>query len=635
MSARHSIAPPLLVVLLCLAAVAAVAEPVRVAFIQDGPIEQFEEVRDLLIDELFALTRGEFDVEIVTVGGGWTRQGIEQAFADAYADPGIDLVLGFGFATNQIMVSRERFPKPTFLPLVFDATLTNAPGDGVTSGKRNLSYLAERVTFEEELGTYLRIVDFQYAALLVDELILESIPEIRGTIRAAGAALGIRFHLIAHDGVDHDLLARLPGDIDAVIYTGLPRLPGAAFDTLVQGLIERRLPGFSLADQSAVLRGLLASETVETDWRRLARRNALNMQAVLLGEPASAQPVYFEGRQELTINLATARELGLSPRFDVLSEATLVNAEPPAQGPEFTLAEVGRLALEANLDLRAAAIDVETSRSDLRIARSALRPQLSLSGATTRRREAAPGTPALFPDRITDGALTLSQNIYSDDTYANLDISRSLADAAGAGFTAASLDTVRFAGLAFIDVLRARTLLDIRRQDLTLTKSNLDLARDRVRVGTATNADVFRWQSNLANARAAVLRARAGVDQSREALNRVLNRPLDAPFQVGAVAARDPFVVRTETFDELVNSPRTLYWLIDYLVDLALPRPRQFGAPPPAAEQRQREIQRRDPVVVAAARRLAERVGVLGRQRQVRQPEVAAAVHDFARLRID
>ena len=351
-----------------------------------------------------------------------------------------------------------------------------------------------------------------------------------------------------------------------------------------------------MADRESVVRGLLASDTVETDWKRLARRNALNMQAVMLGERASAQPVFFEGKQELTINMATARAIGLSPRFDVLSEATILNREPAPTGPEFDLASVALLALDQNLDLRVAGLDVAAAERDVAVARSGLLPQLSLGASATQRREPADGAFALFPERSTDGSLTLDQTIYSDDAYAALDIQRQTESAIAAVYTATERDTVFNATLAYIDALRAMTILSIQQENLALTKSNLEIARDRVRVGTTSNADVYRWESNLANARADVLRARASVDQAREALNRVVHRPIDAPFQLRPAAADDPFTMSKELFDELVTSPRVFQWTVDWMVERTLeyaPELRQLDALI-AAKEREFVNRRRD-----------------------------------------
>lgn len=546
--------------------------PVTVGVVFDGEQYQFVHVAEIFKRELLALTEGEFDVDFIDYRGNWTRDSIVAAFDQAYANPDVDLVLAMGFAANQIMVSREQFPKPTFLPLVFDAELTGAPteANGNGSGKRNLNYLTGRVPLEQELKAYQRIVNFDKAVVFVDALIAESIPNLGLAMGKVGEIVGVSFSYVEHDGQDHDLATRVPPDAQAVLYTGLPRMPDPALDKLIADLNRAGIPSFSISERVMVDRGMLAADTVDTDWQRLGRRNALGMQSVLLGESTSKQSIFFTGKQELTINMNTARLLNLSPRFDVLSEATLLFSEPPPSGPILSLKSVAEMALQANLDLQSQAINIATAEQDVRLADSGLLPQLSL-GASRLQRKTGPNVNAgLFPETSVDGNLSLSQVVYSDDVFADKAIARFNKDAVTEGYQSQALDILNEATQAYIDVLRAQNQLNIQQQNLELTKSNLDLARDRVRLGASSNADVFRWESNLAISRSQVLQADASLRQAREVLNRVLNRPVTDPFTAQPASVNDPFVMSMTEFDRLVNSPRTFGWLADFAVEFGL-----------------------------------------------------------------
>ncbi len=62
------------------------------------------------------------------------------------------------------------------------------------------------------------------------------------------------------------------------------------------------------------------------------------------------------------------------------------------------------------------------------------------------------------------------------------------------------LDVAQESGVAYLNVLRARTSLRIQRDNLMLTRSNLELARVRESVGYAARDEVFRWQNERATA---------------------------------------------------------------------------------------------------------------------------------------
>ena len=85
--------------------------------------------------------------------------------------------------------------------------------------------------------------------------------------------------------------------------------------------------------------------------------------------------------------MATARKIGLSPSFDVMGEAVLLNQEAEVTGRQYGLVEIARLALQENQDLRAEAFGVEAGLRDIATARSSLLPSVDLSAGYTRRKE--------------------------------------------------------------------------------------------------------------------------------------------------------------------------------------------------------------------------------------------------------
>ena len=169
------------------------------------------------------------------------------------------------------------------------------------------------------------------------------------------------------------------------------------------------------------------AEAPASDWRRLARRNALNMHSVLHGEPAEQQPVSFKSKRRLTINMATARAIGISPRFDIMNEAILLHEEPAPQGRPLTLATVAREAIEANLDLRAAALGLEVGQTEVKQAQARLLPQINTSLDYSQLNDDSTSVVSgAAAERSSTAAITLSQLLYSDTIHANVEIQRYL-----------------------------------------------------------------------------------------------------------------------------------------------------------------------------------------------------------------
>ena len=97
-----------------------------VAVLYDGESERMADRQQKYVDELLTLVAGEFDIDIEIFRGNWTKESIEQAMADAYAAPQIDMLLVTGFVSNQLAAASGRYPKPTFLPTIVDTGLLPA-----------------------------------------------------------------------------------------------------------------------------------------------------------------------------------------------------------------------------------------------------------------------------------------------------------------------------------------------------------------------------------------------------------------------------------------------------------------------------------------------------------------------------
>ena len=417
----------LLLLCLMLLAVPVVAqEHVVVAIVSDGQSDRFESQHQVYIDELLALTSSEFDVEIRRFEGEWSKESIDDAITDAYADRDVDLVLVTGFVANQIAAIRPEFLKPTFLPIIIDVGLVASEAPVGRSGKANLNYLTAYADFAGDLDTLARITPYKNLVLFVDTALSSAIPALRDAAYAASEARGINLLEVLHDGIDHRLMNRVPADTDAIFIAGLPRMPPTDFALLVEAINAAGLPSYGFAGVADVETGLLITDSEPRDVDRQARLNALNMQAVMLGERAEDQQTTLETREQLTINMATTRQIGLSPSFAVLNDAVLLNQDAEIYGQVFGLVDIAQTALDQNQDLQAEGFGVQAGLEEIARARSNLLPQVGASAGYSLRRDSPSVAAGLFAERSTDAAISLDQLIYSDTASANLKIQKEL-----------------------------------------------------------------------------------------------------------------------------------------------------------------------------------------------------------------
>ena len=534
----------------------------------DGPWERNQEIRETFEREITQLLEGEYEVRFPVekqLRGDWTAERAAANLDRLLDDPEVDLVIPMGVLGSIIAGRRDTLPKPVFAPFVIDPELEaipfevrerRAPGREFAerfrvSGVPNLSYVVLGHRLPREVEAFREIVPFTRLTILTMRALGETVPELRQNFLDQVAELGIETHSVpVGDSLD-EALAQIQPDTEAVYVAPLPQLPPGEFDRLAQALIERRLPSFSLWGKSEVEKGLMASLALDLDINRLARRMALNIHRVVLGERAQDLPIDIQHDEQLTINMTTARAVGVYPSFVLLTKADLVNDQPGARAVrQLSLSDVVREAGRVNLDLAAADRTVAAGLQLIREARSGFLPQFNLSGTglliDKDRAEASFGSQG---QRQVAGSTGFSQLIYSDQVRAGYDIERDLQTRREEERGQLRLDVILEAAESYLNVLRSKTVESIQRDNLKLTRSNLELAQARVDLGAAGREELFRWESQIATNRAEVIAASAVRNQAEIAVNRVLNRPIEESFLPIETGLDDPDLITS--FEQL------------------------------------------------------------------------------------
>lgn len=556
----------------------AAEEPVvRVGVVVDGPWSMNPMIRELTTAEVTALTEGEFDVRFpddAYLIGDWTYLTAQDHIRRLLDDPEVDLVITWGLISSHAVCCFGNLPKPVIAPVVLDPALQGLPHEDGTSGVPNLNYASLPDTLAQELELFRSIVPFDDVAILASKPLLEAIPEIleRTAMTIAGTDLSFRY--IPADKTAAPVLAALGPEVDAVYIWPLFQFAESEYRRLIEGLNERKLPSFSGLGGGDVEAGMLASAGSPDFFPKLARRIALNLQRILLGEDAGDLPVEFSVREELLINMRTARAIGVSPSWEVLIEAKLLHAQDVEGAYELSIEKAVREAVEVNLDLIVRRREVEVAAEDVAIARSELYPQIDLSaGALRIDEDRAAASFGSQPETSMTGSLALTQLIYSDAASANLAIQRRLQEGREADLETLTIDIALEAATTYLDLMRARALERVQRNNVERTKSNLDLAEIRRDIGVASAGEVLRWESEVATARQALIDAVASRRSAEIALNRLLHRRLESPFIAEDVTLETPGLGASEArFTQFVQTPKRYRLIRDFLVDEGLSR---------------------------------------------------------------
>ena len=531
----------------------AVARTMTVAIVTDGPTERPLISPEGLKHAAESALAGS-DVTVVFPPdkrwpGDWSIAGVQRSLEQALTDPQVDVVLALGVVASHEAARRQALTKPVIAPVVPDPLLYSFPLVDGHSGRHNFTYVTTFNGVEDEVRRFASVAHFKHLAVLLDALTLEVAPSLSNKATALAAELGVSVALIpATDSVE-SMLAALPPGTDAVYVTSVPRLTNSEFARLAQELAARRLPSLSRFGYRDVELGiLLATNGSTSDYDRLARRIALEIQRIAGGEDPATFDVALPVDMRLAINMRTARAIGFSPRWADLTDAVVLFAEEPGAVESLSLIDAMHAAIAENPGLQASAAEAEIAADQVRSARSSLLPEV-MASATSTQIDADRASPYLQVEKSTSAALELQQVIYSERAWAAFAIAKQLRQAADESHRQTLLDTLRSTADAYLNLLRAKSVESVRRDYVENTRKNLETARIREAVGLSQRSDYLRWVSQLATDRQSLLGAESSRRQAEEELARVIHRPAGTPLATVESGLSEPMA--------LVSDPRT------------------------------------------------------------------------------
>ena len=493
---------------------------VRVGTVTDGPRMRGFNIVELLESEIHEVCGGSYTMEFprdAALHGDWIPQGITAAINELLARDDIDVVLAVGVASAAAACAIEDPQKPVVVPFSFaecNPACTKSPNLRVNT--MGLNHLIAR-----DLNAFREVVPYSRLVVLTEPSWIAGCDTERVAATIAPPGTEVRF--VPMEPGDTQVVDDLPEGTDAVYLMRMQQIDDAGFREMVGGLTRAGIPSFSLIGEMEVEQGVLAGLNTVATTDAIIRGAAVDVLDLLDGRDTPPTPLGVYGTR-LTLNLITADALRVGVSWEVLSNARLLHEEAVRTAESIDLdAALGR-AVHANLDLLVQGRVVAAGYENIRKAHSNYGPQLSVavnaSAIDSDRAFAALGN----YQRFASGSLELTQLIYSDEASANILIQNELQQARKADRETVRLDIMRVATEAYLGLLRAESLVRIRGDDVALNRANLDVARLRHSMGAAGSSEIYRWEAQLAAARAALLEAHAIRRLAERQLSRLLDR---------------------------------------------------------------------------------------------------------------
>ena len=533
---RYVLTAACCIIIILLPSIANSAElPVfNIGVVQDGPSELIDETKQIFIEEITSLISGEFDIrfpEDKTFVGNGTIEGIKSGFDRLLADKEVDFILTLGIVAADYAGHYNGLSKPVIAPFTLGTRLQGLPYANGISGVNNLNYLDVPFLMQRNIEIFREIVRFNRLGFFISKNIIESVPIISSHLLDLGDELGIEIIIIPIGGSVEEMIAAIPDNIEAAFVNPLITIDRDEFDRFSQALIEKKLPSFAALGEKDVQRGLMMGMIKDDFIIRRARRTALNIQRILLGENASQLKVAYSENQRMSFNRSTARAIGVSPPWEILSEAEIISDIRKDIARNLTLEKVMIEAMKVNLDVAVKDLYVSAGAEEVKNARANLFPKVEVSALGLQvdadRAEASMGQQS---EKTFSGSAKVSQVIYSEPAWANYSIQKNIQKSREAELQSLRLDVALEASTAYLHILQAKTNERIQKDNLKLTRSNLETAQVREFVGIAGPAELYRWEAEISAARNSVISANSQRNLAEMELNRILHRPLEEPF---------------------------------------------------------------------------------------------------------
>jgi len=486
-------------------------------------------------------------------------------------ETGPEVVLAVGLSASHRLSLLSARSVPVVAAHVLDPDLQGVPRAGGASGAANLTYVTEQDLLRENMDLLRSLAPASTPALLVPARMLEGSPELADQMRRRlnqRDSSDVQWQVVPVQSAAKATLKALPPGTDAAyLATPLPLSP-VERDRLLSGLRARQIPAVVHRGRELVDRGALATASAPSV-DPIPRRAALHVADLLRGAAAESLSVMLPSPRTPYVNESTARRLGLAMPSDLRLRVTVTGTSTRPLPDSVTYAQAVRRGLDANNRLDARRSGLEAARENVRVERGDLLPQVR-AGARARQVDAdqAAASFGAQPERALSGAVSFSQTLFSPRELGDLAIAKRERAADAATLKRSEQDVALQVSSAYVSVLQARALAQVRRSDLALSRENLSLAQARREAGQVGRRQVLRFKTQVAQARRTVLDAEARVEVARNRLAQVLAQPSDDLAGVAGLSPSDTILTLPESvFAEYGHTPASRERLTDFLVE--------------------------------------------------------------------
>jgi len=563
---------PVILVLVLFATISLSAQGINIGVLSDFPADdaRLAKIKSRLQSEIQKTVGASKQVLIDSKnvrGANWDLQTAQENYMDL--NKKCDLIVIVGTVSTKGVVDLNQYKKPTIAVGIYDPEMQKIPfNPNGTSGIVNFSYILNSKDFDKEVTHLQELFEFKDLVILLNENISKvfNSQESSKEIESVQNKLNIKITPVLLGTDIKSSIDKIPTGTDAVYLLASYEYEQHEIKEMADYLIDKKLLSFSVSNLYTQL-GFLASMSSDNEMEKVIRKVAVMVDGVVNGEKLSEMKVAINQKNELYFNYTTSRHIGYSPSFRVAFTANIIDSDGPQDLPVFSAHQILERAFKENLNIKLSQLDLAAAQQDIKEAWSNFLPDVDVSatGNMIDENRSSPVT-GQAEKTISVGA-SATQLLYSENAIANIKIQKYLEQAQKSATDQEILDIALESLTAYFNILQAKTNVSIQDENFSLSKKNLELSRLRVAVGTASNADVYRWESEVANAKQALIEARTNQHLAKSYLNIILNNTLPKEFNVKEAKMNEDLFKNfpPNRLDTFITHPQQFELVIDFL----------------------------------------------------------------------
>jgi len=442
-----------------------------------------------------------------------------------------EIIIAFGIVNTLILYEEKSYPKPTIIVGAINNDIADIPKNKKTSGINNLTYLITPFSYSDDLDAFAEIYPFKNIGIVVDDFMLDLLP-LKKQFDDYFDDKKSTYEFITL--VNNNYNDTLFNNVDAVYLVSNTNLKRESIEKMIASINNKKLPSISGYGVSDVESGVLSTNQPAINFDQIFRRIALNVEDINNGTNASDLPLVIDYKKGLSLNMATAEQIGFPIKNSLLATVNLIegtnNIDPQFS---YSLSELMNEVVKNNLTLSAERQNILLSKQDVKTSKSQYLPDVTVNvnGAyiDPKIAEISNGE---NPELSTAGNLSLNQVIYSEQANANISIQKSLLDAQKEDYNTNELDAFLNSSVAYFNALVLKTNVSIQNKNLQLTRQNLEIANQNLELGASGKSDVLRFKSQLAQNTQNMIEARNSLSQAYYQINQLINNPISKKISV-------------------------------------------------------------------------------------------------------